>query len=137
MDGTIWIPIILVIVLLLTILWVIYQSKKSQEDKKRISLLKQNLVEWRKKRHQTNPENFMTNSEYLELKKIAPKEAETEDERRQEINNQKVMMFMLGAAFNEVTREHRQDNTKNDTPQYRSPKGHHIDFDEVEDDKYW
>lgn len=66
--------------------------------------------------------------------KKAQEDLEEAEAKRKDNNTKLAMMFMLGAAWNELGNERRHKENTEQMPRRRS---HHLDFDEVEDDDYW
>ena len=104
-----------------------YLASLTVEERQRV--LKERLEE-----SKARVEASQRHLQALEMQKRQKEKAEEEAARRSDANTQKALMFMLGAAWNELSNDSRRKEQSEHTPQRRS---HHLDFDEVEDDDYY
>ncbi|MBR6372472.1 MAG: hypothetical protein IKS20_04760 [Victivallales bacterium] len=104
-----------------------YLASLPLEEKKRV--LKERL-----EKSEARFEAIKRSLQALEMQRCSKEAAEEEAARRSDANTQKALMFMLGAAWNELSNDSRRKEQSEHTQQRRS---HHLDFDEVEDDDYY
>ena len=114
------------------------EKREKEEFQKYLASLtveeRQRVLEERREESQARFEASQRHLQDLEMQRCQKEKAEEEAARRSDANTQKALMFMLGAAWNELSNDNRRKDKSEHTQQRRS---HHLDFDEVEDDDYW